>query len=101
MKPSMPAIRTHVATSSSLSVLLPTTAAAHTPAGWGHDGTRKSRTSRKLQTWSVNPAAMAGVWSRHRHRGAATVGQLESRSVMCKTVKRCVPCLPPARRLTS
>src|SRR5215813_3777189 len=38
---------------------------AHTPAGWGHGGTRKSRTSRKLQTWPVNPAAIAGVHGRH------------------------------------
>src|SRR5215470_4993691 len=39
---------------------------AHTPAGCGHGGTRKSRTSRTLQTWSVNPAAIAGVWGCHR-----------------------------------
>jgi hypothetical protein len=38
---------------------------AHTPTGCGHGGTRKSRTSRKLQTWSVNPAAIAGVHGRH------------------------------------
>ena len=37
----------------------------HTPAGCGHGGTRNSRTSRKLQTWSVSPAAMAGVHDRH------------------------------------
>src|SRR5438093_5065500 len=33
----------------------------HTPAGCGHGGTRKSRTSRRVHTWSVSPAAMAGV----------------------------------------
>jgi len=33
----------------------------HTPAGCGHGGTRKSSTSRRVQTWSVNPAAIAGV----------------------------------------
>ena len=33
----------------------------HTPAGGGHGGTRKSSTSRRVQTWSVNPAAIAGV----------------------------------------
>jgi hypothetical protein len=38
---------------------------AHTPTGWGHGGTRKSSTSRSVQTWSVSPAAMAGVQGRH------------------------------------
>jgi hypothetical protein len=38
---------------------------AHTPAGWGHGGMRNSSTSRRVQTWSVSPAAMAGVWGRH------------------------------------
>src|SRR5215813_14434535 len=33
----------------------------HAFAGCGHGGTRKSSISRTLQTWSVNPAAMAGV----------------------------------------
>ena len=33
----------------------------HTPAGWGHGGTRKHSTSRSVQTCSVRPAAIAGV----------------------------------------
>jgi len=63
--PSMQAMRTHVACSGHLPWPLPITLLAHTPAGCGHGGTRKSKTSRKLQTWSVNPAAMAGVCDRH------------------------------------
>ena len=47
-------------------VPLPTPLRAHTPTGCGHGGTRKSSISRKLQTWSVNPAAMAGVWGCQR-----------------------------------
>jgi hypothetical protein len=62
----MQAMRTHVACSGHLPWPLPITLLAHTPAGCGHGGTRKSRTSRKLQTWSVNPAAIAGVWGYHR-----------------------------------
>src|SRR2546421_8202026 len=38
----------------------------HTPAGCGHGGTRKSSTSRRVHTWSVSPAAIAGVHDRHR-----------------------------------
>jgi len=38
---------------------------AHTPADWGHGGTRNSSTSRRVHTWSVNPAAIAGVQGRH------------------------------------
>jgi hypothetical protein len=34
---------------------------AHAPAGCGHGGTRYSKTSRSVHTWSVNPAAIAGV----------------------------------------
>ena len=37
----------------------------HTPAGCGHGGTRKSRTSRSVHPWSVTPAAIAGVCDRH------------------------------------
>jgi hypothetical protein len=37
----------------------------HTSTGYGQGGTRNSRTSRKLQTWSVSPAAMAGVHGLH------------------------------------
>src|SRR5215471_2540847 len=37
----------------------------HAFAGCGHGGTRKSSISRTLQTWSVNPAAMAGVQGHH------------------------------------
>src|SRR5467141_3385550 len=39
---------------------------AHTPAGWGHGGTRNMSTSRRLHTRSVRPAAIAGVHGRHR-----------------------------------
>jgi len=59
-------VRTHVACSGPLLWLLPTTRPAHTPAGCGHGGTRNRSTARSVQTWSVNPAAMAGVWSRQR-----------------------------------
>jgi len=38
---------------------------AHRPTGWGHGGTRNSSTSLKVQTWSVRPAAIAGVRGRH------------------------------------
>ena len=64
--PSKPVVWTHVACSGPLPWLLPPTRLAHTPAGCGHGGTRKSSTSRRVQTWSVSPAAMAGVWGCHR-----------------------------------
>lgn len=38
----------------------------HTPVDCGHGGTRNRRTSLKLQTWSVSPAASAGAWGRQR-----------------------------------
>jgi hypothetical protein len=38
---------------------------AHTPAGCGHGGTRKSSTARRVHTRSVSPAAIAGVHGRH------------------------------------
>src|SRR5438105_12580798 len=63
--PSTPAAWTHVTCSGSLLWRLPTTRLAHTPAGCGHGGTRKSNTARSVQTWSVRPAAMAGVQGRH------------------------------------
>jgi hypothetical protein len=44
---------------------LPTIRLAHTPAGCGHGGTRKSNTSRRVHTRSVSPAAIAGVRGRH------------------------------------
>jgi hypothetical protein len=34
---------------------------AHRPSGCGHGGTRNNNTSLRDQTWSVTPAAMAGV----------------------------------------
>jgi hypothetical protein len=43
----------------------PTTMAAHPSAGCDHGGTRNRSTSRSVQTWSVSPAAMAGVQGRH------------------------------------
>ena len=62
---SKPAVWPHVVCSGRLPVPLPTTLLAHTFTGWGHGGTRKSRTSRKLHTRSVKPAAIAGVQGRH------------------------------------
>jgi hypothetical protein len=38
---------------------------AYSAWGCGHGGTRNSSTSRRVQTWSVSPAAMAGVQGRH------------------------------------
>ena len=43
----------------------PTPRLAHTPAGCGHGGTRKSSPSRRGQTGSVSPAASASVQGRH------------------------------------
>jgi hypothetical protein len=63
--PSTPAMWTHVACSGHHSLPLPTTLRAHTPAGWGHGGTRKSNTSRNIHTRSVSPATIAGVQGRH------------------------------------
>ena len=67
--PSQLAVQAHIATSGPLlwrlpTTRLPTTRLAHTLAGCGHGGTRKSSTSRSVQTWSVSPAAMAGVQGR-------------------------------------
>src|ERR671922_334414 len=42
-----------------------TSAVFQTVCGCGHGGTRYSNTSLRLQTWSVNPAAIAGVHGRH------------------------------------
>jgi uncharacterized protein len=39
---------------------------AYTAGGCGHGGTRHRSTSRSVQTWSVSPAAMAGVWGCQR-----------------------------------
>src|SRR5881296_3304016 len=66
VKPSKQAVWTHVAGSGPLLWWLPTTRLAHTPAGCGHGGTRKSSTSRRVHTWSVSPAAIAGVWGCQR-----------------------------------
>jgi hypothetical protein len=48
--PSTPAVWTHVACSGHLPVPFPTTLLAHTPAGWGHGGTRNRSTSRSVHT---------------------------------------------------
>ena len=37
----------------------------YTACGCGHGGTRNISTSCSVHTWSVNPAAIAGVHSRH------------------------------------
>jgi hypothetical protein len=58
-------MRTHVACEGPFLWLLPTTRLAHTPAGCGHGGTRKSSTSRSVQTRLVNTAAIADVEDRH------------------------------------
>src|ERR671925_749316 len=42
-----------------------TSAVFQTVYGCGHGGTRYSNTALRLQTWSVNPAAIAGVHGRH------------------------------------
>jgi hypothetical protein len=47
--PSTPAVSTHVIQSGHLPVSLPTPLRAHTPAGGGHGGTRKSHSSRRVQ----------------------------------------------------
>src|SRR5215813_13541378 len=64
--PSKPAVWTHIACSQATSPdRFPLSRRAHTPAGCGHGGTRKSSTSRSDQTWAVRPAAIAGVHGRH------------------------------------
>jgi len=62
---SQEAVQTHGACPGHLPVPLPPTRRAHTSAGWGHGGTRYNTTSRKGQTWSVHPAALAGVRGCH------------------------------------
>jgi hypothetical protein len=64
--PSKQGVWTHDVCSGHLTVPLPTTLLAHTPAGWGHGGTRKSNPARNVHTRSVSPAIIAGVQSRHR-----------------------------------
>ena len=63
--PSKRAVRTHIVCAGSLPVPLPIPLRAHTPTGCGHGGTRYRKTSLRLHTWSVNPAAIAGVQGRH------------------------------------
>jgi len=57
-------MRTHVVCFGSFPLPLPPLL-AHTPAGWGQGGTRYHKTSLSVHTWSVNPAAIAGVQGRH------------------------------------
>src|SRR2546425_11565760 len=59
--PSKQAVRTHVACQATFPCRFLPPWLAHTPAGWGHGGTRNRSTSRSVQTRSVSPAAMAGV----------------------------------------
>jgi hypothetical protein len=56
----------HTDTPSPLGPTLASTSVAYNACGWGHGGTRKSSPSRRVQTWSVNPAAIAGVRGCHR-----------------------------------
>src|SRR6266581_4624797 len=65
MAPSKVAVQAHVATSGPFLLPFPPPWLAHTPAGCGHGGTRYSSTSRSVHTWSVSPAAIAGVWGHH------------------------------------
>ena len=65
--PSKQAVRTHVACQATFPCRFPPPWLAHTPAGWGHGGTRNRSTSRSVQTRSVSPAAMAGVRGCHWH----------------------------------
>jgi hypothetical protein len=59
---SLPNLRAHLTRSAlrSLCVL-----AAYHICGCGQGGTRNRSTARNVQTWSVNPAAIAGVQGRH------------------------------------
>jgi hypothetical protein len=43
----------------------PSSPMPYSPCGCSHGGTRNCNTSLRLQTWSVNPAAIAGVHGRH------------------------------------
>jgi hypothetical protein len=55
-----------VGTPGPLSPRSPSESTAYSVCGWGHGGTRNSSTSRRIQTWSVNPAAIAGARGCHR-----------------------------------
>jgi hypothetical protein len=55
-------IRAHLARSAPQSS---GSSATYSACGGGHGGTRNRSISRKVQTWSVNPAAIAGVQGRH------------------------------------
>ena len=53
-----PFMQTHLARSAPRS---PCSPVIYSTCGCGHGGTRNNNTSFRDQTWSVNPAAMAGV----------------------------------------
>ena len=55
-------LRAHLARSALQSRCIP---AAYHICGCGQGGPRNRSTSRKVQTWSVSPAAIAGVQGRH------------------------------------
>src|SRR5882724_1519557 len=55
-----------VGTPGLLSPRSPFESTAYSVCGWGHGGTRNSNTSRRVHTWSVSPAAIAGVRGCHR-----------------------------------
>src|SRR5882724_6515412 len=54
-----------VGTPGPLSPRSPSESAAYSACGCGHGGTRYSSTAFSVQTWSVSPAAIAGVRSLH------------------------------------
>jgi hypothetical protein len=66
MTPSKSAVRTHDPVSTHVNLSLPLLLSLpHASADCGHGGTRKSKTSRRVHTRSVSPAAIAGVRGRH------------------------------------
>jgi hypothetical protein len=61
VEPSLPALDILIPSHSTII----SSPARYWTCGCGHGGTRYISTSRSVHTWSVNPAAIAGVWGRH------------------------------------
>jgi hypothetical protein len=61
VEPSLPALDILIPSHSTII----SSPARYWTCGCGHGGTRYISTSRRVHTWSVNPAAIAGVWGRH------------------------------------